>query len=342
MNIYNYKYRFRNKVSHIFAYLKSLFFYFVSFSFFLKKKYDPKSIKQIIVINNFGNYPGIGDSIISINFVDSIKKKFPDANLNLLMNPQYQFLFKHKIYKNISELKKTDLIIDLSPTRENFNLYKNLSKNILLRNPIVGSDQLFFGANKYMPPIINKNIIDYNNQILKELNIKCELNEQIYPSKDYIIINLFGAKKIRYIPEDLALNLILKLSTVERIYLTYYSVQEEKYIKSILNKISIKNIKPIKLELIPLIEIIKYSKYIITSDTGIAHIAGYYNKPVLVIFGPGNINTWQPAGKNTKILFNKTCHGCERHKDDWMCTRECLEKININDIIKKINMLNID
>ena len=117
-----------------------------------------------------------------------------------------------------------------------------------------------------------------------------------------------------------------------KIIITYGNNSEKKYIKEFKNK----NIKIYKDNLKKITDLIKNSKLIISSDTGIAHIAGLYNKNLITIFGPGNLTKWKPLGKNTKILQNaKGCKECERYSDEWKCNRECYN-INYNKLNKLI------
>lgn len=343
MNVYNKLYRLKEYLSQNMAYVKNIFFYIITFSYLIKIDNTFKNIKNILIIKQ----GVLGDTIINYDLVQSVKKKFINANIYLVGNKKYSIFFKNLniIYiDDINKIKNTkmDIVIDLSPKRENYNMYRKQKPKIILFRPcFVASDNLFFGATKYIKPKYNPHITDYNKSIIKELNAKYITIHEKYSEQNYIVFHIGAAKKIRYMPIDICLDIIKYLQNQNyKIYLTYNSKYEKEYINTIINKLTNKeNIYMFNKPLPKINELIKNAKIIISSDTGIAHIAGLYNKKLITIFGPGSINTWRPLGENTKIVYNTNeCHGCQRHKDNWKCTHECLENIKskeIIDIIKK-------
>jgi len=337
MNIYNFIYRFKNYVSLSLAYTKSLFYYIGSFSWF--KEIELTNVTKILILKQ----GGLGDTIICYDFLKSIKTKFKDANINLYCNPEFFKYFKDldiNLVSDLNKIKETDIIFDLSPKKENKEIYSSIKHRCLfLRNPIISSDYFTNKVSKVFLPLFNKHITDYYSQILKELKIKEIKSYRKTNIEKYIILNIVAAKKIRYVPESLAINLINYLDNQHiDTYLIYYGPEEKQFVQNLLKKTNTKHTKLVDLKTKDVSELIKNAKCIITTDTGIAHVSGHYNKQNIVIFGPGSKTIWKPLGKETYVVNSTGCQGCQRHSDTWKCNHECLENIKLKDIISKINV----
>ena len=61
-----------------------------------------------------------------------------------------------------------------------------------------------------------------------------------------------------------------------------------------------------KLDLNQLIDLIKYSKLVISHDSSIMHISSVLNKQQIALYGPTDIVRTGPVGKNASILLSKT------------------------------------
>lgn len=336
MNIYNFIYRFKNYCSLLLAYTKSLFFYLGSFSWIKRPKLE--NIKKILIIKQ----GGLGDTIICYDFVMSIKNHFKTAEVLFYCNSEFSEHFKDtnvKLINNISEVNDADIIFDLS-SKDNSQIYPKIAyKFLFLRNPVVASDFLTLKATKIFKPLFNQHITNYYTQILKELNIKEIKKYRTSTESKYVVLNLIAAKKIRYIPETLATDIIKYFQDLNyKIYLPYYGKPEKEYVNLVLKKCNNNNLKLFDMKTKSVPKLIRNSKIIITTDTGIAHLAGYYNKKNIVIFGPGSKIIWKPLGKETYVVNSTGCQGCQRHSDTWKCNHECLENIKLKDIISKINV----
>lgn len=331
MNIYNYIYRFKNVVSLSLAYTKSLFYYLLSFSFFKKSKL--KNIKKILIIKS----GGLGDTIICYDFIKSIKKHFTNAKIYIYCNPEHFIYLKDlniEILTDIKSIISVNIIFDLS-AKNNSVIYKTIKHDYLFfKSPIIVSDFVSFKAKKHFRPLFNKHITKYYSQILKELDIKEINTTRKTKSQNYVVFNIVAAKKIRYLPKNLVLKIISGLEKENcEIIFPYYGYVEKEYILNTIKSSSYKKIKFFDSKKKDISILIKNAKQIITSDTGIAHIAGYYQKNNVVIFGPGSKTIWKPIGKNTKVISYSGCQGCQRHRDTWKCNRECLEKIDDKELI---------
>jgi len=343
-NLYNNIYLIKNKLSYFIAYSKNLYYYLTSFSFIKNIKYNNSNIKNIVIIKD----GALGDTIIIKDFILNIIKHFNTSKIILAINIKYKLFFEDLKIKiidinDITKVKSADIIFDLTPKKETFNKLKTLNPKIILcRSPIVASDQLFKGFTKILKPKNNGHITDYNNQLLKELNIptKENIKYKSYKENKQIIIHVGGATKIKYLPKRIVKDMIKYfISKKYIINLTYGTPDELNYINNIKKEFKYKIIIK-KHTLNSLNNLIKKSKLIISSDTGIAHMAGVLNKNLIVIYSTGDYKKWKPYGNNTKILYYSKCNGCG-HYQNFKCTHECLNKLRLYDIIKKVNEFKI-
>jgi heptosyltransferase-2 len=77
------------------------------------------------------------------------------------------------------------------------------------------------------------------------------------------------------------------------------------------------------LEIPKLAAVIELSDLFISNDTGIMHVAGSTNTPLIALFGPTNPEIWAPVGKN-KFYIKKG---------------NDINLIEVQDVIDKINLI---
>lgn len=85
-----------------------------------------------------------------------------------------------------------------------------------------------------------------------------------------------------------------------------------------------------------LIEEIKSCAYFVGNDSGPVHLANLLNKPLSVIWGPGDLKRIRPLGENVQIIMKEIdCRPCKQYKDPERCARganECLQKITVREV----------
>ena len=90
-----------------------------------------------------------------------------------------------------------------------------------------------------------------------------------------------------------------------------------------------------------IIKIAERTKIYIGNDSGITHLFAATGIPVIAIFGPTSPDVWGPRGENVKIIYKKTdCSPCNREKREKCVKIECLRKIKIEDVLKKMEEIN--
>ncbi|MBI5191820.1 MAG: glycosyltransferase family 9 protein [Nitrospirae bacterium] len=98
-----------------------------------------------------------------------------------------------------------------------------------------------------------------------------------------------------------------------------------------------------KTTILQLVFLIKMSKLMIAVDSGPAHLAVAGKTPVVVLFGPGEVEKWNPGWNNSpnKYIYNKLpCAPC-REYDCEKHNRMCMNSITVNNVVNNIEtMLN--
>ncbi|MFH0906337.1 MAG: hypothetical protein V1824_03285, partial [archaeon] len=167
MNIYNYLYRIKKDFSYKLGFIKTIWYYLITFSYL--KKYDlanNSKIKKILIVNDYA----LGDVLISTQFIKSVINNFKTTEVYLYINKNYFCFFEDLdigLISNTNNLSKIDLIIDLNPNKENFEKFDALNaKYLFVRNPLTNRDKLSYKVTKIITPIYKKHITEYHNQIL--------------------------------------------------------------------------------------------------------------------------------------------------------------------------------
>ncbi len=85
-------------------------------------------------------------------------------------------------------------------------------------------------------------------------------------------------------------------------------------------------------------ELLKYSRLLISNDTGVVHIAALLNIPVVGIYSSWQIRgRWYPYGKNHIVIRKEpACHTCFK---DYCGHLTCLKMISVDDVCKAVTQI---
>jgi len=156
-----------------------------------------------------------------------------------------------------------------------------------------------------------------------------------------------GCKKEDYVkrwPEKRFIELINKINSLTKLKIILFSGPDEKEtVKNIYKKLKIKPIIFEDKNLKNVAGIIKNCDLLLTTDSGLGHIAAALDTPVIAIVGPANYNRTRPYGKNCYVIhpnlkepllkypFYSTSNKINPKK-----AKESLEKISVEEVYKKI------
>lgn len=265
----------------------------------------------------------------------------------------------HTLDKNI------DLTIDLLK-KENFDTVIDLHKNIRSKkvSKALGATYITFNklniqkwlfVNFKVNLLPKKHLIDRYAEALKPLhldtanrgveyyfpqNFSFDLAKHQLRKKEYLSIVIGGTYTTKQIPFDIILSLINRLNRhvvllgggkQDSIKAAKIVAKAPKYVSNLVNKITLTEAA----------YVIKHSSSVITSDTGLMHIASAFEVPIHTVWG----NTHPAFGmyayrqKNTEIhnyLLDLPCQPCSK-LGSHSCPRshfDCMKKQNIALIVK--------
>lgn len=96
----------------------------------------------------------------------------------------------------------------------------------------------------------------------------------------------------------------------------------------------------VDLDLSELMALIEQSSLFLGNDSGPAHIAAAFQKPVVVIFGSSNSKVWHPWQTNYKLLkADLPCIPCPGYSCSEFPEPECIKKITVNRVINALEEL---
>lgn len=87
-----------------------------------------------------------------------------------------------------------------------------------------------------------------------------------------------------------------------------------------------------------LFELCRITDLFIGNDSGPAHLANLLQKPVICIWGPGDLNRIAPRGDNVSIIYKEIkCRPCQQYYRFALCrmgSNLCLQEISIAEVLK--------
>lgn len=88
--------------------------------------------------------------------------------------------------------------------------------------------------------------------------------------------------------------------------------------------------------------ILASSDLLISSDSGIMHLAVAVGTPVVALFGPGIESKWAPRD-NVSVIINKrlSCSPCTRYGYTNVCCRDarCIKEISVDEVLTSVEQL---
>ncbi len=209
--------------------------------------------------------------------------------------PRWNILYLFDL-KRLLEKYNFSHVFDLQNSRRT-----KFYKKYLLRQPVWSSSETSLEEGEKLSDFNNNSVLDRMEKQLQKSNVNIKNTKNIdldwsikdisrylkqYTNGDYILIFPFCSKKHIKKKWPYFLELIIK---IKEIYKNKYPVLvapgpgeiiEAKKLKA---KVVLDNNKPVKLNF--LISLINSAKYIVSNDTGPAHICSHLNKSGLALFG---------------------------------------------------------
>ena len=331
-------------LSSIFSIL--LYPYFSFFNFFRRKhSFDNLEIKKILVTE----YHRIGDVLIIIKALNSIKKRFPESHLILICNSSVEKLAKHldladevvpisvpwtnwswsffdwyktrSIAKSFSK-KNIDLAFDFKGDFRNSWFLWNTYPKISFGYDTTGGGYFFTNPRTMNQDLHQSKRAEALVSIVgcippKEQFDKININEE-----GAVVVHIGATDKKRSWPMKYWIELIELLS--DKLKITIVETVESQLLIERLKILKIE-VEYFKGDLIELKTWLVNQRCLVAPDSMAGHLAAYVQIPVISLFGSQNPNLTRPLNKlGTIIKPDKPCNHSSNH---WRLCRECMESI---------------
>jgi heptosyltransferase-2 len=91
-----------------------------------------------------------------------------------------------------------------------------------------------------------------------------------------------------------------------------------------------------KINLRQLAFVLKKCSWVLTHDSGVMHLASYFNVPLVALWGPTSIERYAPWGQRSVIVRrNEKCVRCQDPKN--VAAHNCMSFIEVEDVVNAIN-----
>jgi len=309
-------------------------------------------------------FNGIGDFITFIPVILNIKLNLPFYKLVILCDKRFNAYELISVPAKLIKINPADLnnifysyglalkLFLLNPymlitSTQERGFYEALCSHARIRAGYPTENTLHL----YTHPILKENYfvkeVERNLEILRKLkmdlkikkpslHVNYEVKEKLntYLSgkniKKFIVLNMFGKRLTRWLPLPKAAKIVKALqNTNYKVILTGTNesveiAQKLAYSSGAVNMCG-------QLTLKQLVALIELSTLVISVDSGPMHIADALNKPLIAIFGPGDIRKWAPFSGKVVTPDRIVCGPC--YKESCR-TNLCMKQIDEEKIIK--------
>jgi len=338
---------------------------------FPKKKSFKKNDKILVI-----KLSAIGESILALPMIKSLKDNFPNARIDILCTKQNKQVFigqefVNKIYnvKSAPKLfKRYDLVFDCEPF---LNLSAILSK--FCGKYVIGfghgararvyDDKVYYDDKKHVVSVYLDMLVKFKVSKLGEKLVELKFSKRDEKEID-IFLSSCGVKKSDFlvgICSDVGKSAKQRIWPIERVAELCDKVIEKYGAKIILlgadrklhgqiisrirNKSNIVNSAG-RTSLAGLFYLVKNCDLVISNDTGTMHMAAAQGCRTIGLFGPNLPERFGPYGDKNKGLYagrDLLCSPCinvHRGKIPDRCVNEeykkCMKNISVDDILKEV------
>ncbi len=303
----------------------------------------------------------LGDFILTLPVIQTLKKNFPSSQIDLIGDPRYSLLAKNCVSRidSLTDKKWIPLYVD-SPIRKELKNY--LQKFDLIISYIGYSKHVF---NSHLKKIKGKGFIHCNSSpidlrvhitehlltSLKNLKIKqiyspkIELDKkakkyalkfwegkELYLKRVVAIHPGSGSTKKRW-PLEKFVELANFLKEKETTNIIFVLGEAEYDLRKKLSQLSDEIIIISDINVVGLASILGRCSLYIGNDSGVTHLASALGIPIIALFGPTDPKKWGPKGEKVNIIYHKIpCSPCKREKRDACNYKKCIDVISLDEV----------
>jgi len=314
----------------------------------LSKKSEPKRILVVSMTN-------IGDVLLTCPVIDILLNDFPQAKMDVVVGPKAVTLFEDnpnfniKVFNKQSSIKEKcawfldlylahyDCVVDLRHTMLPFLLMPRYATPVLFRKP-------FTGHKKDIHLNRLRELYDFDSILHQQVAVLTTKEDEEFFEKA-LVSDLQGKKFViiapgaadgtkRWQPKGFA-TLADYLSSFAKVVFVgdHKDVEIVGQIQGLMKMPSVSLAGRINLR--QLAFVLKKSSGAVVHDSGVMHLASYFNVPLIALWGPTSLERYAPWGKQSVIVKrNEECVRCREPKAKL--THTCMSFIEVNDVINAI------
>ncbi|MGQ9509189.1 MAG: glycosyltransferase family 9 protein [Thermodesulfobacteriota bacterium] len=333
-------------------------------------------IESILIIHQ----GAIGDFILALPALASLRKAFPNARCVIMGYPRIIQLVHKRIYadeivsvdqKGMATFFVQDGSLDLSLSQffQAFDLIVPFGKGyegVLIKNLKRVAKGLILPISSFPRWDEGVHITDHLMGQLKRYGIstfdsipRLYLNDEdrswarafwkskgIHPEgiSKVLLIHPGSGSKRKVWPLKKILSLINQIkSRTENKLLIILGPAEGEEINRAFEVIEDHRIIPVRgLSLIQLASVMEGCKVFIGHDSGISHMASSLDLPTLVLFGPTDPRVWAPRGEKVEIIRREMpCSPCAEERFFLCKEPDCLKGIEVEEVLKGLVRLGV-
>lgn len=311
----------------------------------------------------------IGDAILSLPALDSLKENFPAAEISVITGPRPQELFEHDarihrviVYDKHSGIKKKlSLFRDLK--EERFDLVVDLRNSLLgALLPARYKISPFFAVPGFIRHMKDRHLYLAQSVIRKarkqlsrsqerrslhcgpedEEYIRGLLQENRIGADERLIAVSAGARShTKRWPKERFARLIARIAGELNAKIILVGDKLDAGISRQIVEASGLPLADLtgKTGLIQLACLLKKAALVITNDSAVSHLASYLNVPLVTLFGPTNEIKYGPWSDKAQAIRKEVfCRPCEKAQCRFG-TLECLSLIKVEDVLRQIRIV---
>lgn len=336
-----------------------------------------KSVKDNSQKNILVRLPNwVGDVIMALPFIDAVKKTFPEHQIHVVIKSGLEDIlafaegidtistYSKKEYKGLLGGYKFGKQLSKKFDYEFFYCLPNSFSSAWIgyftqsKNRIGFKNEMrdFLLSESCDKPTGQHRVNDYLH-LLKEFSpldaVEVKSSLQLTERHSYVgntsvkknlLLNINSEAFSRRIPVESAASLLLKLGETNN-YTLYLSGSNKEipYVKEVLNLLpadfKIEN-RAGRTSLKELFELVGSMDFVVSTDSGIAHIANAFGVNTVVIFGAGDERKTRPFNsRNLKIIRkpNLECAPCISNKCIFH-TPKCISELNMERVVTALQL----
>ena len=304
--------------------------------------------RRILVVSQ----TNIGDVVLTCPVIDILRRDFPQARIDVVTGPKAVSLFADnpdfciKVFNKQAPLRQKfawfldlyqahyDCVVDLRRTALAFFLAPKYATPVLSGKP-------FTGHKKDMHLNRLRQVYDFDTLSKKQYAVLTTKEDEQFFARElapalqgtsFVVISPGAADSAKRWHSQGFTAVADHLSATHKIVFVG-DAKDTGIIDDIQGRMKSPSVSLAgKINLRQLAFVLKKCSWALTHDSGVMHLACYFNVPVLALWGPTDINKYAPwSPKSVIVRRNEKCHRCHDPKSKGM--HHCMSFIEVEDVI---------